>query len=294
MIGNVIETPGLTDLGIDMRVELFNGEFPSGIHFNIQCKGSENIKVDNDISIQIKVETINYWLQQREPTFLMVVDTTNDEFYWSYPFEQIKNLEEMQKQKTVTIKINKNNVCSKQLEKLPKEMMQCISEYQYDVLEKIVSTLTNLEVEIEQEKKGEQILNKLAQMNAAVNRILRSVEVVQELNNSVKHKVKTIIDSEIDSCLKSMGALDHIVEAKKYLRTNSIEQEDFSGRVPIKVLDKLKIHLDSYLLESSSENLKQLNETLIDLIELNGDLNGFLKEMLDEEKYGEWHPYDYL
>lgn len=125
---NVIPTPASKDLGIDMRAELFEDNYPTGIHFNIQCKGTKELEnEDSEINIPIKVSTINYWLQQREPTFLIVVDIVEDKFYWCYPFEQVKEkIKDIQNQEKITIKLDKKNVCDSKIENIPSKMLEHI------------------------------------------------------------------------------------------------------------------------------------------------------------------------
>jgi hypothetical protein len=72
---NVVSVPQEHDLGIDFICEIMHGGHPTGKHFNVQCKGKEEIKAGSDvIQVSIKVGTLNYWLLQENPTFLIVID----------------------------------------------------------------------------------------------------------------------------------------------------------------------------------------------------------------------------
>uniref|UniRef100_UPI0013001A7F DUF4365 domain-containing protein n=1 Tax=Cyanothece sp. BG0011 TaxID=2082950 RepID=UPI0013001A7F len=98
---NVIPVPQDRDLGIDFICEVMEGEYPTGKLFNIQCKGTEEVKIKkNSMIVPIKVTTLNYWLIQSNPTFLIVVDWQKKIFYWSFPQEFLNSLnKDWQKQK---------------------------------------------------------------------------------------------------------------------------------------------------------------------------------------------------
>jgi hypothetical protein len=84
----VIPVPQARDIGIDFICELKQGGYPTGKLFNIQCKGKEAIEIEGDvIRVTISVTTINYWLIQRNPTLLIVVDLEEGSFYWTFPKE---------------------------------------------------------------------------------------------------------------------------------------------------------------------------------------------------------------
>ncbi len=104
---NVIPVPQDRDLGIDFICEIMDGEHPTGKLFNIQCKGKEKAIVrDNSITVPIAVTTLNYWLLQPNPTFLIVVDRQNSIFYWSFPQDFLGSLnKKWQEQKTVSLQV---------------------------------------------------------------------------------------------------------------------------------------------------------------------------------------------
>lgn len=78
---NVIPVPQERDLGIDFICEIMQEEHPTGKLFNIQCKGKEEVKAENNsITVSIKVATLNYWLLQPNPTLLIIVDCQNGFF----------------------------------------------------------------------------------------------------------------------------------------------------------------------------------------------------------------------
>jgi hypothetical protein len=127
---SIIPVPQELDLGIDFICELMQGDYPTGKLFNIQCKGNEEGAESGDvISIQISVKTLNYWLLQRNPTFLMVVDRQNHIFYWSYPRDFLNSLDkDWQQQKTVSIPVPTQNSFAQDLQALPSRLTLIVDE----------------------------------------------------------------------------------------------------------------------------------------------------------------------
>lgn len=125
---NVIPVPQSRDFGIDFICEIMEGEHPTGKLFNIQCKGKEEAKIKgNSIIVPIAVTTINYWLLQPNPTFLIVVDLQNCVFYWSFPKDFISSLNKnWQKQQTVSIPILKQNRFDKDTNVLPISLVSIV------------------------------------------------------------------------------------------------------------------------------------------------------------------------
>jgi hypothetical protein len=90
---NVTPVPQDRDMGIDFICELIQEGYPTGKLFNVQCKGTEESELKGDsIRVSIAVTTLNYWLIQPNPTFLVVVDRQNYNFYWSFPKDFLSSL----------------------------------------------------------------------------------------------------------------------------------------------------------------------------------------------------------
>lgn len=125
---NVIPVPQSRDFGIDFICEIMEGEHPTGKLFNIQCKGKEEAKIrGNSIIVPIAITTINYWLLQPNPTFLIVVDLQNSVFYWSFPKDFISSLNKnWQKQQTISIPVLKQNCFNKDNKALPTSLVSIV------------------------------------------------------------------------------------------------------------------------------------------------------------------------
>jgi len=126
---NVIPVPQDRDFGIDFICEIMQGEHPTGKLFNIQCKGKEDAKVEgNSIRVSIKVTTLNYWLLQPNPTFLIVVDRQKRIFYWSFPQDFLGSLnKKWQEQQTVSIPVPIQNCFEQDIKTLPTELVSIVN-----------------------------------------------------------------------------------------------------------------------------------------------------------------------
>ena len=128
---NVIPVPQDKDFGIDFICEIMQGEHPTGKLFNIQCKGKEKEEVESNsiiLPIKIKVTTLNYWLLQPNPTFLIVVDCQNHLFYWSFPQDFLCSFNEnWQRQKTVSIPVPIENCFDQYINTLPSQLASIVN-----------------------------------------------------------------------------------------------------------------------------------------------------------------------
>lgn len=125
----VIPVPQELDLGIDFICELMQGEYPTGKLFNIQCKGTEETEVKgNSITVPIAVTTLNYWLLQKNPTLLIIVDCQNYIFYWSFPKDFLSSLNKnWQKQKKVSIPVSIQNRFEQDINSLPAQLVSIVN-----------------------------------------------------------------------------------------------------------------------------------------------------------------------
>jgi hypothetical protein len=105
------------------------GEHPTGKLFNIQCKGKEDAKVEgNSIKVSIKVTTLNYWLIQPNPTFLIVVDRQKRTFYWSFPQDFLGSLnKKWQEQEKVSISVPLENCFEQDIRTLPTKLVSIVN-----------------------------------------------------------------------------------------------------------------------------------------------------------------------
>ena len=128
---NVIPVPQDRDFGIDFICEIMQGEHPTGKLFNIQCKGKEEAKVKgNSIIVSIKVATLNYWLLQPNPTFLIIVDRQRGVFYWSFPQDFLSSLNKnWQEQQTVSIPVPIQDSFRQDINPLPIQLVSIVNSH---------------------------------------------------------------------------------------------------------------------------------------------------------------------
>jgi len=102
-----------TDIGIDLYCQLLKGDLPLPIYFGVQAKGTKHF--NNYCYRYIKRSTINLWLQQPFPIFLVVYDGNTENCYWISIVHKLNDLiEKLQRnRKTISLRIDKSNVLEK-------------------------------------------------------------------------------------------------------------------------------------------------------------------------------------
>ena len=128
---NVLPVLQEQDIGIDFICEVMNGEHPTGQQFNVQCKGANQKVFQRDsVSRTIKVSTLNYWLCQPIPTFLVLVDCDQEILYWSFPASFLSRLSSAwQEQETVSIPIPIENRIVRDSRSLPELLLAIVKRH---------------------------------------------------------------------------------------------------------------------------------------------------------------------
>ncbi|PEF89796.1 DUF4365 domain-containing protein [Bacillus cereus] len=205
---NVIGIPAEKDMGIDLMCELLKSGRPTGMHFHVQCKGTENLEKDVEFeSIKIKVSTLNYWAITRNPVLLVLVDLKRKRFYWSYPYDQIKDkFEKIQNQKTVRIKIFKENSFSITDEKIPSQMKSIIKEFDY---KEIMMRVRKIELQTIKVGSIHKIYPKLKELKEKEKKVLGNVNgkqlrVVQKIREDFNY---FFVTSDIQVWYQSLNQL---------------------------------------------------------------------------------------
>jgi len=238
---NVIPIPQSKDIGIDFYCELIKGEFPTAKLFGIQCKGKEQVKNCKDyFSIQIELKTLNYWLILPFPVFLIVVDDTEQIFYWVYPKEQIEDLIELPDYKS--IRIYKSNNFDKSLKTLPKEINSVVDDYY-----KKYSKYDSVNKELQKIKKINELLseNKNPAFGISKDYFVKIHKFLDVLNYFLDNKFKLVKRIFYDNCWK-IGFAYHEFEYKKVVFTLypiSFKMNDIQIK---EVDDKLKKKIKPY------------------------------------------------
>lgn len=106
------------DYRIDYTVEVFDGDFSSGLFWNVQLKGTKSpvrLKSDDVISFPMETEHLEYYLDKVAlPVFLVVADTSKNVAWWVFlqNFINSKLDTGWRTQKTATIHVPIDNLVS--------------------------------------------------------------------------------------------------------------------------------------------------------------------------------------
>jgi hypothetical protein len=112
------------DYGIDYEVEIVEEGLVTGHRLIIQVRGSDHIDSSDDyISYSIKVDLLEYYMNNDIPVILARVDTQRKEVYWlfiqEYVYETLnKSVPNWKKQESVTLHIPRNNSLPETSDKL--------------------------------------------------------------------------------------------------------------------------------------------------------------------------------
>ena len=97
------------DYGVDLRVDIFEGENATGLELLIQLKASENaIEGDNE-TVRLRTATYNHLWDKLQVVMLVKYVKEESEAYWLFLSEVP---EPSQKQETFTVRIPKTNTLS--------------------------------------------------------------------------------------------------------------------------------------------------------------------------------------
>ncbi|RPE76469.1 MULTISPECIES: DUF4365 domain-containing protein [unclassified Frondihabitans] len=88
--GNWIVEPREHDYGIDLDVEIFDGDSATGMRFGVQLKGQ--VKSDDPARVTLRRSTLNYWRESDVPVVVIVWDEWTDRVFWemSYLIDRYK------------------------------------------------------------------------------------------------------------------------------------------------------------------------------------------------------------
>lgn len=99
------EKPGI-DYGVDLRVEMFDGNQAIGLELLVQLKSSANSTAADTETVRLKTSTYNLLLEKLQVTMLVKYVESENEAYWVL-FRDIPT--PSQEQETFTIHIPKTN-----------------------------------------------------------------------------------------------------------------------------------------------------------------------------------------
>lgn len=123
--------PCQRDVGIDFLCILREeGEYIKGKLFGVQLKSTEMKINDSELSFPIRIKkasTINFWLEQVYPVFLVVYEIPSKTFFWCYPKDQFPE-GTLSNDDNTTIQVNVSTRFSRDIEKIPPKLLKIIKD----------------------------------------------------------------------------------------------------------------------------------------------------------------------
>lgn len=274
------------DLGIDMRAQVVEKEYPKELFFNIQSKGKEYVDTtdlkNNCFKIQIKITTVNFWFQQNETTFLFIVDNETGNCYWCNPIVQLMpRIKEIQKNDTVVINIPLNNCLNSRSKSLPKEFINYIILYSVHNISK-ASGITN---KISNIIYGNDSLG-IELSFEILSILIKEVDKIRNNYNEIAETLIQNIELELSNSIEFFIKLDQIDLSRHYCPKGVFLDKGFSKtNKSIKELQKEANDLieDFRNNPRNAEMLKSLENVYREIEEIMCNSIGFLYEMVCED-----------
>ncbi len=269
------------DLGTDFCGVVLNNNHPTTYRFNAQCKGTNRINnksnTRNEFTWKIKVSTVNFWKQSKDPTFLFLVDEKEKRAYWTVPLHELEK-RKISNQKNITFHISKDNCLDMNTKKLPEKFIFEIIRYYAQFASDAEEHLKNIE-EAPNEITNERNLVELA------NIIDQNVNIILEYRNKIKlniiERIKQDIQSSIDYCYK-IDQIDRAITTK-YFEDGSIFSTHFSaGDGGEKTIKEWRIEAKQ-ILNNNSVPVGELYKESRNLFRLRENILFFLRELINED-----------
>lgn len=284
---NVILVPQDRDLGIDFICEVMKGEYPTGNQFNVQCKGTEEVKSNGDaIHIPIAVTTLNYWLIQPRPTFLIVVDRRKRIFYWTLPKAFLDKLaKDWQLQDTVNIPVPVENCFDLNITELPVNLASVLDNSVAEVFKLISKQLKELHQQLKSQTEIPPTISaELVKASQILEKFRKATSEVLLYGNQVEQATIERLQIELYNYWYLIGKLDYDVpEFKGIMHSDSIFHEPFCAGRPVDVIAAVKTSLADFTIAPSSKNFIHLQEAFSSLIQLNRDIYWVISHFGDSE-----------
>lgn len=97
------------DYGVDLRVDIFEGNNATGLELLVQLKASQESQESEYETVQLKISTYNYLRDKLQVVMLVKYVVEDNEAYWIL----LKDVPELnQEQESFTVRIPKENLLS--------------------------------------------------------------------------------------------------------------------------------------------------------------------------------------
>lgn len=270
------------DIGIDFNGTVLDGEKPTMYNFNAQCKGTKNTDCKlnlsgTDFSYSIKVSTINYWKQKKDPTFLFLVDLQKRNAYWVAPLHQLEE-KAIDNQDFVTIHISKRDCLNYDTSCLPQKFIYEIVRYYacfYSGIETQLKALQSGSLDINNEKYLVDIADVLEE-----NADLTESEI-NKIRSKIIKKIKLDIRKSINYCFQ-LDHMDEVPSVRKYCPEGIFDTKFLTYSDGEKTIREYEDEIN-LLLKKKNISLKELIKLSRNLYEFKTNILIFLREMVNED-----------
>ncbi|HFI0120822.1 TPA: DUF4365 domain-containing protein [Streptococcus suis] len=268
------------NIGIDFLGTVLEDSRPTVLNFNVQCKGTDDIAVKLNLSqeyysYQIKVQTLNYWKQKIDTTFLVLVDVSSQCFYWVDVFENSENYNSNEHQK-ITIRIPTSQKIDFNTKFLPKEFTNSVLKYHANFGPKVLESVNKL-------KESLSVINSndLKEVGELIQILQKSLQMVTKETLNLLYD---IIKYNFDKTLSYVSVLEQMDEiVRTYYREGIYNQKLSFGadkQLTVREIDSLitKISggIDTYTIEDMIGFAKDFEDFRKDMVY-------FYREMVYED-----------
>lgn len=267
------------DLGIDCIGTVISNHFPTEYNFNAQCKGTDNIDIKLNaegtfFSYPIKVNTINYWKQKKDVTFLFLVNEQNEQVYWTAPLKEIDN-KDISTQDTYTFHISVENCLDRNSIVIPEAFVFEIIRYYADFSENIIKQLDRIQEFSAHTNSREDMLKLMEILERNFNRV---DDKYRETINKLIEKINFDLERSVDYCC----TLDQMDDIVRIYCPQGIFNTPFGTGTGVKTIKECKLKINE-LISRESITYKELFDLSKEISELRGNLLGFYREMVYED-----------
>ena len=241
------------DLGIDFIGTIIENCHPTIYNFNALCIVTDDSEVKmnagkTEFTYSIKTQTINYWRQKKDVTFLFLVDINKEIIFWTAPLREVEN-RDLSKQDSVTIHIPVNNRITSKTDCLSSNFKFEIIRYYACFGQDIVSQLK----QIQHINDNNDIANMLELMGVLEKNMMLVKNKYDEIINELNNKIEEDLKCTINYCVM----LDQMDDVVRRYCPNGIFNAKFSGGANEKTIEECKIELEKYV-ESDTISYEKL------------------------------------
>lgn len=283
---NVVPIPQSRDLGIDFYCELVDQDgYPTGQIFNIQCKGTNEVKREGkNFSISVKVTTANYWLIQPSATFLVVVDLSKNSFYWAYPREQLAKNSSWEKQKTVSIAVDISNQFGLDINEMPQGMRKILDARLPEGIETLIEQfdIQRAPVPLDDPEHPSGLVNELMSIADTMEVAYRLQQRMVSMTTRLQDETLEVVVSLRQKSKSLLGELDYTPGSARLWPVDS-NIDIFTFEFGAGSCKDVWLRVDSAVSEfeksRTRENHAELLASLGELIQLNRDIYWTIEEI---------------